>query len=396
MDNQQILEETSDENSLRELFCISLATRFDEFVEEKISKSTDKRMLLLLCFYKITKLFKMYQHSMRTGDVVMMEKIEVDFCGVFLLLDKNNYVEIILSQIEKKYKMVDYHQLQEIRVNASNRYNKDPSDKSYYNSLHVLDETMENVNMWVKNLPLGDDRESWAMHSPNVTVAQRCRLFNQNEYKRGITNFEKLIEDDIFENRVIDKNKYVPPRKLVEKKRIFECLMIYFIKETPNRQSTATDLYGCIGDVTTPLLRDEVETVETTDDGDLNVVFEEINEIGASNNDNSNENTNTTQNDEDSIDGGDVLSLTFSHHKYVHVDVLNVGKEEMQKKNYIVTRMLKFQRMKRNNDYIHSLFETHKDKETFISNELSWFETEECLSVRPTPTFTTQLKNLTL
>ncbi len=47
-------------------------------------------------------------------------------------------------------------------------------NESNYASLHVLDDTMENVNKWVKELPLGDTQESWVLHSPNVMLAQRC------------------------------------------------------------------------------------------------------------------------------------------------------------------------------------------------------------------------------
>ena len=203
---------SEEESSHRELECISIATNFNKYISDKIQSTTDRHMKILLCFYKITSLFKLYQQSMATGDVVMIEKVELQFCGIFLLLDKSNYVEIILSQMEKKYKECDYHQLHEIRINSTSRYDKDPENKSFYCHHHVLDKTMENVNMWVKSLPLGDDQESWAIHSPNVTVAQRCRLFDSIEYKRGLTNFEKLLEDGTHEYREYDTNKYVPPK----------------------------------------------------------------------------------------------------------------------------------------------------------------------------------------
>ena len=218
LEEEQVMHSTSNDSIPRETYSISLSRKFDLYINNKIASTTDERLKIMMCFYKLTHLFKQYQKSMVSGDCIMMEKIEVDFCGIFLVLDKTNYVEIVLSQIEKRYKEVEYHQLQEIRINCTSRYECDPKDNKFYHSLHVLDETMENVNMWVKNLPLGEDQESWAMHSPNVTVAQRCRLFDQNEYKRGITNFEKLLYEGTEELRELNKNKYVLPKKIVEKK----------------------------------------------------------------------------------------------------------------------------------------------------------------------------------
>ena len=120
---------------------------------------------------------------------------------MFLLLNKNNYVEIALSQIEKKHASITFKQLQEIRINSAskNRHNSQSVDD--FASYHVLDEVMENVNMWVKALPLGDDEDSWLNHSPNVMAARRCALFVKQEYKRGIVDFETLLKEGISVER---------------------------------------------------------------------------------------------------------------------------------------------------------------------------------------------------
>ena len=119
---------------------------------------------------------------------------------------------------------------------------KDPiNSDSDYSPYHVLDEVMENVNMWVKSLPLGDDTDSWVNHSPNVVAARRCLLFDRVEYRRGLVNFEKLIDEKVTEEREYNRNKYVPPRKVVEKKRMFEFLMSYFKQEIDDR---TVSIYG--------------------------------------------------------------------------------------------------------------------------------------------------------
>ena len=186
---------------------------FYDYLDKTIERTTDKRWKIICCFFKITNIFKMHQHSMKSGDTVMMEKIEADFCGVFLLLKKNNYVEIILSQIEKKFNLLSYRELNDLRVNSSCKYKKDPENKFSFSPMHVLDETMENVNMWVKSLPLGDDNDSWLLHSPNVVLARKCLLFDRVEYRRGLLNFDKLIEEGVVVDRDYNRLNYVKPKK---------------------------------------------------------------------------------------------------------------------------------------------------------------------------------------
>ena len=113
----------------------------------------------------MASLFKNYENAMRTGDTAFLEIIEAKFLGIFMLLDKSNYVEIVLSQFEKKYSEIDYNDLHDIRVNSASRYkhcykeaNSDAVSTSQYDftPYHVLDESMENVNIWVTCLPLND------------------------------------------------------------------------------------------------------------------------------------------------------------------------------------------------------------------------------------------------
>ena len=130
-------------------------------MKERIANSSDERWKYLIHFHKLATIFKIYQNSMESGDALGMEYIENIFCGVFYVLDKNKYFEITLSQMERKYHDIDYKLLNEIRTNCSCRYYKDDPDSQEQHKLHVLDEVMENVNMWVKDLPIGNTQESW-------------------------------------------------------------------------------------------------------------------------------------------------------------------------------------------------------------------------------------------
>ena len=151
--------------------------------------------------------------------------------------------------------------------------------------MHVLDEVMENVNMWVKSLPLNDDKQSWLLHSANVSVARRCMLFEKFEYKRGIIDFERLVDEGIMTERKYDHNKYVSSSKTTEKQRIFECLTSYFGQETEGRESNLQSLLTCSKNLTTPLNMSPTldNNHNSLIDNDLELIFDNINSIQESN-----------------------------------------------------------------------------------------------------------------
>ena len=331
-----------------ELIAIELATQFDSYVNTKSTETTDERFKLLLCFYKLTSVFKLYERAMNTGDAIEMEHIETQFCGIFSLLDKNNYVEIVLSQLEKKYKSLNLKQLQEIRMNVGVRYRGDNEMNKSGQSIHVLDELMENVNMWVKSLPLGDDRESWEVHSPNVMVARRCLLFEKVHYKRGIIDYEKLVESGVTVERECNDSKYVTPRKVVEKQRVFEMIMKYVGSEVSNRTSCPKVMYKCSETLSTPL-KSNTHTNMTHDEenDDLDSIFKDINNIAGNNGtvtgtDESIEDSTEILDDfMDNIDREESGNVNLKHHKYALHDIMKLGQNAMRDKNYVLNRMKK-------------------------------------------------------
>ena len=369
-----------------EILSIEVTMGFEKFIEEGIKTTTDQRWKLMLCFYKLALRFKLYEQSMKSGDAVAMEAIERDFCGIFLLLEKNNYVEIVLSQMEKKYSHVNYKQLQEIRINSSCRYFQNQKNKHYY-SMHVLDEVMENVNMWVKGLPLGDNEESWVLHSPNVTLARKCLQFDKVEYRRGLINFDKYIEDGVFEEREYTKSLYVSPRKSVEKKRIFEFLVKYVNKETPNRQSSPKEMISVLDTLETKLdekyHKQDNTSHSNNDDDDLNEVIDNINsltEISQNNNVNDDQTSIHSELSDDNNESDDEydnqqsshIGVPSCHHKYATCDLYMSGKEEMNKRNFIVTRIRKKQRFDRNRMFINDLFQKIDNERNSESSYLQW------------------------
>ena len=47
---------------------------------------------------------------------------------------------------------------------------------------------MEEINGYTQELVVGDDVLSWILHSPNVTFARKCVVFENGEFVRN--NFE--------------------------------------------------------------------------------------------------------------------------------------------------------------------------------------------------------------
>ena len=258
------------------LIAMRLCRGFMVYVDEKSKTTTDDRWEYLIRFFKMVTWFKRYKESMSAGDAVGMEFIESRFCGIFLLLDKHNYVEIVLSQIERKYHELDYHNLQELRCNVACRYKQNQDDGRIY-SLHVLDDLMENVNMWVKALPIGDNEDSWVLHSPNVTLAHKCILFEKEEYKKGRIDFDDAMNNKVYDTiNVADVNS-IEPRKVIEKCRLFEFIMKFFGNESDNRKFEMKEANVVIANLTTQL-KITVEKPKHTND-DLNQCMDNINNL---------------------------------------------------------------------------------------------------------------------
>ena len=388
------------EESIDELVAIDLCRKFHKYVERKCQETTDERFKLLVCFFNLVNVFKRYELAMKSGDSIEMEYIENSFCGVFLLLDKNNYVEILLSQMEKKYGKISLTDLQEIRINSSARYNKDSENGNKIDSLHVLDELMENVNMWVKALPLNDDQESWVVHSPNVMVARKCLLFEKAEYKRGLLDFEHLVKTGNITERQYDRSGYVQPRKIIEKQRVFEFLMLYVGNEVEQRKSSGTEMYACTEKLTTTLESINTDTSVSCDiDNDLDLIFESINELRNNAREKDNADTDidgsTNEDDTDSKQNNNINSENIKHHKYAMTNIMLLAKQEMIKKDYITTRKKKKERMKRHEDFIQSLYESLILPDNKKQVELSWLK--ECTPTSlqcEMPSFTEHFESL--
>lgn len=101
--NLQLSElDTNDSSMIMEQkLALQLLIDFENYLDDKLWNINDKRWRLFISFYKFVSVFKLYEKSMKTGNAVLMEALENNFCGVFLLLDKSNYVEIYCHKLKK-------------------------------------------------------------------------------------------------------------------------------------------------------------------------------------------------------------------------------------------------------------------------------------------------------
>ena len=249
--------------------------------------------------------------------------------------------------------------------------------------MHVLDETMENLIMWVKSLPLGDDTDSWVHHSPNVTVARRCLIFDRMEYCRGLLDYDKMVEKGTLAQRKYSRPGYVPPKKTIEKQRVFEFLVSYFGKECNGRTSNATDMFSCISNLTTKLSDDNSRNKQNdkrNQDHDLDVVIDDINHLihEETQQDDSNLNDDISTSSTESSDSVDevthINNIAITHHKYCTLNAIKLGREEMQKKNDVVIRKLEKERMSRNKKFVHALYKSMSNEKDINTTQIQWLK----------------------
>ena len=338
------------------LIAITLARGMIDFIQHKANTTLDKSLCYICRFWILMNKFKLYYDAQKCGDTLTMEVVENDFCGVFLLLGKNNYYELCLSQVERRYKDASYGELQEIRYNSSCRYRVDTTNNVY--TMHVLDELMENVNYWTKLLPLGNDQESWVNHSPNVMVARRCLNFVNNEYRRGLIDFETAIDTDAIPIQNEKENRsYVEPRSIVERSRLFELFIQLFNDELDGKVFNIKQAESKIETLTTKLKPHVSIPIVTP----LEDTIDSINQLNFINDDNhcdghgierSNDSDQQTINDDRDgdddenediqIEDDDSYNIPMYQRSDCHrlslLDVIENGKEKMKEMNIATQR----------------------------------------------------------
>ena len=101
---------------------------------------------------------------------------------IFHSLGKQNYVQICMNAIDKECGEISSFMLQETCVNLSLCYHTGSNFCGYHYELRVIDEFMENINMWTESMLVSANEESWKNHSLNVIAANKGAVFEQTQY----------------------------------------------------------------------------------------------------------------------------------------------------------------------------------------------------------------------
>ena len=197
------------------------ARKYLAYLYAESTTSTDERRKYVTNFIILASEFRRFWKAIRNGCRITQEVILTNWVGIFSLLNKFNYVDIALNQMEREYHDITYKELEELRQNSLLRLNT--SHKIEATSKFVApDEAQEIINWMTKLLPLGSDTESWLYHSRNLMFASKSNAYE----KQGQVN-HNLQYDDSEENIInkIDVTKTkstTEPRKNIERYRLYE------------------------------------------------------------------------------------------------------------------------------------------------------------------------------
>ena len=234
------------------------------------------------------------------------------------------------------------------------------------------DETMENVNMWMKGLPLSPSIESWQFHSPNIVLAKRCDNYVKMNNKRGKVDTENsTVESGLGEARLsaLKEKKTVVPSYQIEKSRLFELIVNGL--ESGNNTFITQDWIQLIDKLSLPL-NDKNELLDpVVEEGGELEMEQEFNSIFNNNDEAILDDVpmNVIDNDDNNDDnmGMDNIQSNIATksdcHRFGLCDIITAGKNKMTQKQFIKKRKLKVILEKRNNSFYESVYIDAKSRE---------------------------------
>ena len=228
---------------------------------------------------------------------------------------------------------------------------------------------MENVNKWMKGLPLRPNIESWTYHTPNIVLAKRCNNFVKMQMKRSKVDTELSdLEHGYVNNKnsVLSVKKTTVPSYQKEKSRLYELLVMglesgsnVFKKNVwmENIELLSTDLKGSNKERVLNDNTDELDNMIDCIVNDTNIDKGDDNEESI---------IEAVELDAVEIAVDTNYDLTSDCNKYGLCDIWKEGKLKMIKCDYVNRRKLEKIRMARMNIYIEGIYNRVKDKKQTI------------------------------
>ena len=95
----------------------------------------------------------------------------------FLPIEKKlNYVDIFFTGTEKKHIEISYRDSCAMQINSPVRHKVSVDANGDKYRMIVLDEAMESINKYAKQIVVGKDKRSFILHSPNISVARKSAM----------------------------------------------------------------------------------------------------------------------------------------------------------------------------------------------------------------------------
>ena len=370
-DRQTLISKAaSDFKDSEERFSVHLAQQYQEYMSQAMTSSTDERRKYLLSFIQTTKKFLMFWKAVRSGDKIYQEYVMMKFLGIYMLLKKNQYVEITLNTIEREYNDISFKELNQLRVNSYVQYKSDdPSDDFKYDCV-ALDEMQENVNKWTKELCLDGNHDTWVKHSPNVMVGRRCIAFTDGEYRRQLLYYDDQMMGKDNTTRRSYATHGVSPKLERERSAVYEFIVKFFGTEVSSRKFSVSEAWTISKGLTTVVKLSAKEKIVDVVDDDLNVVTNIItvnmeNQIERDDSNIMDINLTNSRGEIPSVEEEDDISnvenesstLLVGVHKLALCDLFVAGDELVEKGNFPTVRRNMHRRNLRNQIFQRKVYE---------------------------------------
>ena len=346
-------------------FLFVLVDDYLTYLQSKADSTNDERRKYMLYFILMGRKFRQFWYAMRRGDRIIQEYITIKWIGIFYMLKKHNYFEICLNVIETEYAGISYKELQAIRMNASVRYRTGKDTKGNPYPLHVLDEVMENINAWTKRLLLGPDEISWRIHSPNLMCAHRSNNFESDAFTKQRIEWN-TNDEPTTKQYVSNSTKTTEPRKNVERRRMYEWIVLMFGDEV-TRHIIEKDGFEKIKHLTTTLTKplqrdvntDEIDHLENCIDNIFNTIdsIETMPIVDEPSIDTSHEDNNII--DDEAVEDNTSSNNDINRGKIHSLSLVNVFDEANKKLIEIdvnQVRLNKKNRLKRSDEFYRDIY----------------------------------------
>jgi hypothetical protein len=171
-----------------------LAVKFIARLQKCLEQSSDKMFQMMVLFTILCRKYRVFRQSVWHGDAIVVEALYKYFIPVWLMVGKQNYVEIGLSQIEDLYGPVSFHVLQSICKNRMLPLHPGTDCDGQKQADWAMDALMELLQTKYKTMNFLSTLEGWQNHSTNMPLVARAKKFAETEYtqRSNVKSFDEM------------------------------------------------------------------------------------------------------------------------------------------------------------------------------------------------------------